>query len=43
MQHSKANRLLSVKHNYFSLFRHSYMLRSLTTIIGQSIQYFKVR
>jgi len=33
----------SAQHNYLSLFRHSYMFRQLTTVIGSSIQYSELR
>jgi len=39
---SHTNRLLSVEHNYLSLFRYSYMFRQFTTIIRSSVQYLKV-
>jgi len=42
VEHSKANCVLSIEHNYFPLLRYSYMFESLITLIRPSIQYFKV-
>jgi len=38
----KSKSLLSVEHNYCSLFWCSYMFRSFSTIIGLTLQYSKV-
>jgi len=43
LQYSKANLLLTVKYNYSSLFRQSYVFQLLTAIIEPPIQYPRVR